>query len=79
MDFEELWTVGTLLMGVTIVATCSGFFYHSFVGTGIVGDNLKLAGFGLFVLTVIFTVGAVLRVYTQQCRLKYRRKSLKLE
>lgn len=79
MEFEELWTIGTLLMGVTVVATCSGFFYHTVVGTGMVGDNLVLAGFGLFLLTVVFTVMAVLRVYTQQCRLKYRRKSLKLE
>jgi hypothetical protein len=79
MEFEELWTIGTILMGVTVVATFSGLFYHTVVGTGILGDNLVFAGFGLFVLTITFTVVAVLKVYTQQNRLKYRRKSLRLD
>ena len=79
MEFEELWTIGTLLMGVTIVALFTGVFYHTVVGTGYLAENLVLVGFGLFVLTVAFTVIAVLRVYTQQCRLRYRRKSLRLD
>lgn len=79
MEFEELWTIGTLLMGVTVVATFSGIFYHTVVGSGIMAQNLVLIGFALFVLTVAFTVVAVVKVYTQQCRLRYRRKSLKLD
>lgn len=79
MEFEELWTIGTLLMGVTIVATFSGLFYHTVIGSGFLGEKLVMAGFGLFILTIAFTVLAVLRIYTQQCRLRYRRKSLRLD
>lgn len=76
MEFEELWTIGTILMGVTIVALGSGLFYHGVLGAGLLGKNLLMIAFSLFLITVIFTVVAVLKVYTQNCRLKYRRQSL---
>jgi hypothetical protein len=79
MEFEELWTIGTILMGITIVATCSGIFYHAVLGAGFLGKNLLMIGFALFLITVFFTVIAVLKVYTQHCRLRYRRKSLRLD
>jgi len=79
MEFEELWTIGTILMGITIVATGTGVFYHAVLGTGFMAKNLVMIGFTLFIITVFFTLIAVLRVYTQHCRLRYRRMSLKLD
>ena len=79
MEFEELWTIGTILMGITIVLTCSGVFYHAVLGAGFMGKTLLMIAFSLFVVTVFFTVIAVVKVYTQNCRLRYRRNSLKLD
>ena len=78
MEFSTLWTTGQVLMGITLFVTLVGFVYHA-TGAGLIGQTWLAIGSALFAVTAAFTVTAVVKVYTQYCRLKFRRRSLHLD
>ena len=78
MEFSTLWTTGQILMGFTLFVTLIGFLYHA-TGAGLIGQNWLAIGSILFALTATFTITAVIKVYTQYNRLKFRRKGLHVD
>lgn len=78
MEFSTLWTTGQILMAFTLFVTLTGVTYHA-TGLGLIGQTWLTIGLVLFAISSFFTVTGVIKVYTQYCRLKFRRKSLHVD